>query len=179
MVAVIAIRAAVSADAEQLAELRWEFRIARAPATEDHDAFVRRCAEWMRRELDSQAVWRAWVAAAGETVVGQVWVQTIHKMPNPVAEGERHAYVSNVFVQPAYRGGAGSRLLEAAVAWARASNIDRVILWPSARSVTLYERHGFTHHGDVMELALGPRRRSSAESPDRSPPAPPDLAAKA
>jgi len=157
--AVTEVRPAVSTDAGRLAELRWEFRIARAPATEDHDAFVARCAEWMQRELDSRAVWRAWVAVAGETIVGQVWVQTIDKMPNPVEERERHAYVSNVFVQPAYRGGAGSRLLEAAIAWARASSIDRMILWPSARSVTLYERHGFTHQGDVMELALGSRRR--------------------
>lgn len=159
MDAVTEIRPAVSTDAGRLAELRWEFRIARAPATEDHDAFVRRCAEWMQNELDSRAVWRAWVAVTGETIVGQVWVQTIQKMPNPVEERERHAYVSNVFVLPAYRGGAGSRLLEAAIAWARASSIDRMILWPSARSVTLYERHGFTHQGDVMELALGPRRR--------------------
>jgi len=32
-----------------------------------------------------------------------------------------------------------------------ASAVDRVILWPSAESVTLYERHGFTTRGDVME----------------------------
>jgi GNAT superfamily N-acetyltransferase len=159
MATVTTIRAAVPADADRLAELRWEFRVARAPATEEHDAFVRRCADWMRTELTSQAVWRAWLAVADDEIVGQVWVQTIEKMPNPVAERERHAYVSNLFVRPAHRGGAGSRLLDAAIAWARASTIDRVILWPSARSVTLYERHGFTHHGDVMELALGPKRR--------------------
>jgi GNAT superfamily N-acetyltransferase len=80
-------------------------------------------------------------------------------MPNPVAELERHAYVSNVFVQPSFRGGLGTRLLEAALAWARSNGVDRVLLWPSARSVTLYERHGFVHAGDVMEQALGSRRR--------------------
>jgi GNAT superfamily N-acetyltransferase len=157
--AVSEIRAAVPGDADRLAQLRWEFRVARAPGQEEHGAFLRRCADWMRRELGSQAVWRAWVAVAGEEIVGQIWVQTIGKMPNPVAERERHAYVSNVYVQPEHRGGAGSRMLEAAIAWARAEKIDRVILWPSARSVTLYERLGFTHHGDVMELALGPSRR--------------------
>jgi GNAT superfamily N-acetyltransferase len=157
--AITAIRPAIAADAERLAELRWEFRVARAPAAEAHDAFVRRCAGWMRRELESQRVWRAWVALAGADIVGQLWVQTIAKMPNPVAERERHAYVSSVFVQPEYRGGAGSRLLDAAIAWARGEEFDRVILWPSPRSVTLYERHGFTHHGDVMELALGSSRR--------------------
>ena len=159
MAPVTAVRAAVPADAGRLAELRWEFRIARAPATEEHEVFVRRCAEWMRGELAAQSVWRAWVAESGGAIVGQIWVQTIHKMPNPVAERERHAYVSNVFVLPEYRGGAGSRLLEAALDWARAENFDRVILWPSAKSVTLYERHGFSQRGDVMELALGPRRR--------------------
>jgi GNAT superfamily N-acetyltransferase len=153
------IRAAVPGDADRLAQLRWDFRVARAPVQEEHDAFLRRCGDWMRRELASQAVWRAWVAVSGEEIVGQLWVQTINKIPNPVAELERHAYVSNVYVQPDHRGGAGSRLLDAALAWARAERMDRVILWPSARSVTLYERHGFTHHGDVMELALGPSRR--------------------
>ena len=153
------IRVAVPGDADRLAQLRWDFRVARAPVQEDHDAFLRRCADWMRRELASQAVWRAWVAVAGEEIVGQLWLQTINKMPNPVAERERHAYVSNVYVEPDHRGGAGSRLLDTALAWARAEQMDRVILWPSARSVTLYERLGFTHHGDVMELALGPSRR--------------------
>src|SRR5262249_29879070 len=135
------------------------FRLARAPANETHDAFVARCEAWMRRELASGAQWRGWVAVADGTIVGQTWVQTIAKMPNPVEERERHAYVSNVFVQPAFRARAGPRLLEAAIAWARANTIDRVILWPSARSVTLYERLGFTRDGDVMELALGSSRR--------------------
>jgi GNAT superfamily N-acetyltransferase len=157
--AVSEIRVAVPGDADRLAQLRWDFRVARAPVQEDHDAFLRRCADWMRRELASQAVWRAWVAVAGEEIVGQLWLQTINKMPNPVAERERHAYVSNVYVEPDHRGGAGSRLLDTALAWARAEQMDRVILWPSARSVTLYERLGFTRHGDVMELALGPSRR--------------------
>jgi GNAT superfamily N-acetyltransferase len=156
---VIEIRGATPDDAPALAELRWEFRISRAPANEAHDAFVARCEAWMRRELASASWWRAWVAVEGDAIVGQTWLQTIGKMPNPAEEREHHAYVSNVFVRPACRGGVGTRLLDAAVAWARANDIDRVILWPSARSVALYERHGFTHHGDVMELALGSRRR--------------------
>jgi GNAT superfamily N-acetyltransferase len=155
----IEIRTASPADAGALAELRWEFRVARAPATEAHDAFAARCAAWMRDELTTAVRWRGWVAVADGAIVGQAWVQTIEKMPNPVEERERHAYVSNLFVQPSFRGGIGSRLLEAAVAWARSNDVDRVLLWPSARSVTLYERHGFTHRGDVMELALGPKRR--------------------
>jgi GNAT superfamily N-acetyltransferase len=155
----VEIRPAVAADADRLAELRWEFRVARAPAREDRDAFVARCAAWMRVELASNARWRGWVAISDGAIVGQVWLQTIEKMPNPVAELESHGYVSNVFVQPAFRGGTGGQLLGAVVAWAKAHHFDRVILWPSAKSVTLYERHGFVQRGDVMELALGSSRR--------------------
>jgi GNAT superfamily N-acetyltransferase len=160
----IEIRPASAEDVERLAELRWEFRAGRAPATEGRDAFVARCAAWMRAALTDGRRWRAWAATTEGTIVGQVWVQTIEKMPNPTTELERLAYVSNLFVQPSFRGGTGARLLEAAVAWARLNECDRAVLWPSARSVTLYERHGFTHRGDVMELAVrrgapGPRRR--------------------
>jgi GNAT superfamily N-acetyltransferase len=83
-----------------------------------------------------------------------VWLRTIEKIPNPVGEPERHVYLSNLYVKPAERGGTGTRLVEAALEWSRAHGIDRVVLWPTNRSVTLYLRHGFTHAGDVMELKL-------------------------
>jgi GNAT superfamily N-acetyltransferase len=149
------IRPASPADADALASLRWEFRAGRAPTIESRDAFVKRCAVWMARELAPEQAWRAWVAVTDAAIVGHVWVQTIEKIPNPVQEGERHAYLSNFYVQPSARGGTGTRMLETALAWARANGIDRVILWPSARRITLYERHGFRHQGDVMELKVG------------------------
>jgi GNAT superfamily N-acetyltransferase len=150
----IDIRRAASTDAAAMAELRWEFRAGRQPPTESHDAFLKRCAAWMRRELATAGAWRAWVAVDNRAIVGQVWLHNIGKIPNPIAETEHHAYLSNLYVRPSNRGGTGARLLEAAIAQARADRVDRVVLWPSGRSVTLYLRHGFTHGGDVMELKL-------------------------
>ncbi len=148
----IEVRRASSADAGAMAELRWEFRAGRQPATEARDAFQKRCAAWMRSELSGVNAWRAWVAVSGGAIVGQIWLHTIPKIPNPIAEAERHAYISNLYVKPSDRGGLGTRLLEAALAAAHADGADRVVLWPSGRSVTLYLRHGFTHGGEVMEL---------------------------
>jgi hypothetical protein len=113
----IAIRRAVASDAARLAALRWDFRASRAPVLETREAFVARCADWMRRELDL-STWRAWVAtdAPGLDIVGQVWLYVFAKVPNPVGERDRHAYLSNLFVVPPARGGVGSRLLEAALA---------------------------------------------------------------
>jgi len=145
------IRQATGADALALAALRWEFRAGRDPAVEPEQTFVDRCAVWMAREL-AGAAWRAWVAVDAGAIVGQVWLQLIHKLPNPIGERERHAYLSNLYVQPGARGGIGTALLDTAIAWAKANRVDRVVLWPSARSVTLYRRSGFARDADVMEL---------------------------
>lgn len=148
------VRPATAKDTAALAELRWEFRAGRQPPTEPHDAFVARCAEWMRTEL-MRGSWRAWVAERDGRIVGQAWMLTIGKMPNPVSERSRHGYVSNIYVMPSARGGAGTRLLETVIAAAEADEVDRIVLWPSALSKTLYMRHGFTPNGDVLERKCG------------------------
>ena len=53
---------------------------------------------------------------------------------------------------PAARGGVGTRLLEAAIAWASANRVDRIVLWPTSRSQSMYVRHGFAQNGEVFEL---------------------------
>ena len=146
----LAIRPATPDDARTLAELRWEFRAGRDPAVEDQRAFVDRCAAWMSYEL-AGVTWRAWVALQFDRIIGQVWVNLIHKLPNPIGERDRHAYISNLYVQPSARGGVGAALLETVLEWAEANGVDRVVLWPSAGSVSLYRRHDFTRDADVME----------------------------
>lgn len=148
--AITDIRRATAADAAALAELRWEFRAGREEPTEHHDAFVARCSAWMRVQLDGD--WLAWVAEdEHRTIVGNVWLRTFDKIPNPVGEPERHAYLSNLYVKPSSRGGVGTRLLDAAIGWASARGVDYVLLWPTPRSRTLYARRGFA----VSDACLG------------------------
>jgi GNAT superfamily N-acetyltransferase len=147
------IRQATVDDAAALAELRWEFRAGRREPVESHGAFVSRCTAWMQNELRGSQ-WRAWVAVRDGRIVGHLWLATISKIPNPSPERERHAYVSNVYVQPSARGGIGSRLLDAALTQAKAEATDRVILWATPLSKPLYARHGFTRDGEVMELKI-------------------------
>ena len=150
----IAIRPATPSDAPRLADLRWEFRAGKDAPVEDHQAFVSRCAAWMSAQLTAGA-WRAWIAEDSGTIVGQVWLCVLPKIPNPNGERDCHAYISNVYVMPAARGGVGTRLLESAIAWASANHVDRIVLWPTARSRTMYMRHGFRPDGDVLELTCG------------------------
>lgn len=150
----IDIRPATADDAEALARLRWEFRSGKAAPVEERDAFIARCAAWMRAQLAINLQWRAWAADEGGRIVGQVWIHVIQKLPNPSAERERHVYLSNLYVTPTARGGIGTRLLEAALAWAASEAVDRVLLWPTSRSRPLYLRHGFTEQVSFLELAL-------------------------
>jgi ribosomal protein S18 acetylase RimI-like enzyme len=150
----IEIRAAFAADAEALAELRWEFRASRAAQTESRDEFMRRCADWMRAELSSGR-WKAWVALEDARVVGQAWMYFMPKIPNPTAELERHAYISNVYVTPGSRGGVGSRLLAAALEAAKSERVDSIVLWPTNQSRSLYMRHGFVSNDSVLTFKCG------------------------
>ena len=85
--------------------------------------------------------------------LGAVWLQVVEKLPNPTAEPELHAYVSNFYVRPAYRNdGIGSALLRVVLDECTRLDVDSVFLWPSERSRALYERHGFITTDSVLVL---------------------------
>jgi GNAT superfamily N-acetyltransferase len=153
----VTVRLASPADAAALAELRYEFRANVAPAAEARGAFLERCARWMAARLGGAGPWRCWVAESEGALAGQLWLQLIEKLPNPVAEPERHAYVTNVYVRPALRGrGVGGRLVAGALGWCRENGVDSVILWATPASRTLYARHGFRAPEELMELEAAP-----------------------
>lgn len=147
------IRLATAADAARLAELRYAFRAAIESVNEGEAAFVARCCNWMEERLQTNRDWYCWVAEQGGTIIGQIWLQLIEKIPNPVAEREFHAYISNFFVCEAARGqGIGKRLLQAVLGWSAAQQVQTVILWPTPSSRSLYLRHGFAISEDILAL---------------------------
>lgn len=153
------IRLASPGDAPILAAMRYDFRAGMNATVEDRDTFIARCAEWMATRLSGGSPWRCWVAEGDGTVTGQLWLQLIEKVPNPAPELEQHAYITNVYVDPSARGsGLGEHLLEAALAFCREQRVDSVVLWPTAKSRTLYARHGFVAPNDILEAILDPGR---------------------
>jgi GNAT superfamily N-acetyltransferase len=148
----IAIRPATAADAEPLATLRYHFRRELGAPIEAEAVFVERAAAWLRDRL-ALAAWRAWVAVdADDRIVGHVFVQTIEKIPNPIAEGEYLAYLTNAYVLPEWRNhGVGTWLLQAALQFCDAAQIEMVILWPSPDSSALYRRLGFAPPQALLE----------------------------
>lgn len=151
----ISIRLATASDALPLARLRFTFRSGLGHAGESEDEFVGRCDAWMRERLREGSRWRCWVAEQGQALVGCVWVQLIEKIPNPVAEAEYHAYVTNFYVRDEARGeGTGTTLLSGVLEWCKSQDVQAVLLWPTQRSRALYERHGFSVRADMLGLMM-------------------------
>jgi GNAT superfamily N-acetyltransferase len=148
------IRRAGPRDAQALAAMRYDFRTELAPPAEPERQFLDRATAWFADRL-AHGGWTGWIAEEQEQPVGLVLVQLVGKVPNPVVEPEALGYVSSLYVRPQWRGrGIGDRLLRAAVGFCRDYGVESVVLWPSPRSVPLYERHGFRHQAEVMELRV-------------------------
>jgi GNAT superfamily N-acetyltransferase len=145
------LRSALPTDAEALARLRFAFRTDLEAPAESEAAFLARCHPWMAARLASGS-WCSWVLEQHGELLGNVWLQFLEKLPNPVAEPEWHGYISSLFVRSEARGhGLGSLLLVAALEECDRRGCDAVLLWPTPRSRSLYQRHGFAVRDDLLE----------------------------
>ena len=146
------IRLATPTDAEALARLRYEFRTALDAAVESPTAFHERCTTWMAERLGADGPWRCWIAETPSESVGAIWLHFLEKIPNPVDEPEAHGYITNLYVRPDCRGsGIGERLLATALEECDRRRVHSVVLWPTPRSRSLYERHGFAIPRTALE----------------------------
>jgi GNAT superfamily N-acetyltransferase len=85
------------------------------------------------------------VAERGGDIVGYVWAAI---EPESYKElRERAGFIHDILVtEDARGGGAGARLIEAAVDWLREQGLPRVLLWtaaPNEKARKLFEAHGF------------------------------------
>ena len=154
----VVFRRANTSDASTLAKLRYALRASTGRVTEPETEFLKRCHQWMEEHLREGSRWQCWVAECERQLIGSLWLQLVEKIPNPRSEPEYHAYVTNFYVQEFARGnGIGSRLLATALDWCKAANVHAVILWPTDKSRSLYQRYGFAVRSDLLELIVAER----------------------
>jgi GNAT superfamily N-acetyltransferase len=151
-----AVRRARPADAPALAELRWRFKQEDEGLREAPDAarMLHRTEIWIRNRLTGGR-WLAWVAQTAEAIHGHVFLQPVERMPDPGGDPAPIGYVTNFYVTPGHRDrGIGTALVRALIDHARAEAFDTLIVWPSERSATLYQRTGFRTPDELLELPL-------------------------
>ena len=154
----VAFRLAREADLPALATNRWRLRTEEdgEPGGVDPAAFRRHCEAFLRRALRSPH-WALFVAESHGRIVANAFVQVVPKVPRPGRFDDAIGYVTNVYAEPEVRGqGAGTELLRRVVAWARERDLELLIVWPTARSRSLYARAGFRAESEIMEQVLRP-----------------------
>jgi GNAT superfamily N-acetyltransferase len=61
--------------------------------------------------------------------------------------------LSTVRTIPEYRNqGVGGALMEVIKNWSKEQNLEALLVGPSERSIPFYERSGFKHETDIMEM---------------------------
>jgi GNAT superfamily N-acetyltransferase len=142
------IRPADDADLAAITQLRREWM--REWDGDQPDAgFDARLAEWFARESARRITW---LAEAAGLPVGMMNLAIFDRMPRPGHEPSRWGYLGNAFILPAYRNqGIGTQLLDAVLRYADENDFARVVLSPSHRAISLYERAGF---GPAVSLML-------------------------
>jgi GNAT superfamily N-acetyltransferase len=151
------IRLATLADADEIARLRWEMSAEFREPTEGEEAFLARMADDIRTYLSDQD-WSIWVAQdpdEPDRLIANACLQRVRKVARPYARPTHWGYVTNVYVDQAWRNrGLGQAILELLIARARSESLDTLLLWPSQRAVSLYESVGFAPATHAMELPL-------------------------
>jgi GNAT superfamily N-acetyltransferase len=149
-------RMATPADLPQIADLRWRLRVDDAPVS-DRNAYDRFAADFIRICSDE---WRPgemvhWIAADGAHVLAIMSIAIVRKLPSPENLRGRWGYITNSYVLPETRNiGVGQKLLTAIEAWARVEDLELLLVWPSERAYSFYERAGFHRLPDPLVLRL-------------------------
>jgi GNAT superfamily N-acetyltransferase len=98
-----------------------------------------------------------WIAADGQHVLSVMSIAIIRKLPSPENLRGRWGYISNSYVLSEARNASfGRQSLTAIEAWARAEDLELLLVWPSERAYPFYERASFRRHLDPLVLRLRP-----------------------
>ena len=151
----ITFRMAAPSDAEELAQLRWDYmqEQGRCGQARQRD-FVLACRGFMEEGLAS-GEWVIWVAEEEGRILSLMCLQRVRKVPRPARLHDEIGYLTNVYTRPDYRGrGIGSAVLARVVQWARAEDLDTVICWAAEGREAFYGRAGFERPREVLECEV-------------------------
>lgn len=167
----ISIRAATAADVGLIVRLRTEFmrelRAQHHVALDAPDVLAEATTAYLERAIPS-GQYRGWLAETDEgDVVAMVGCFFFERPPMERPGLVREGRIVNVYTRPTWRGqGLARRLLDEAIAFARANAVRRLRLGASEQARPLYESLGFRPVMAEMELPLGtPATQVTQETP--------------
>jgi len=150
--ALLHVRAAGEDDASVLEELKWSWATERGETPLSRSEHRQLMLQWISTRPDSHL---PFLAFSSNDAVGMAWLALLQRVPGPNARCRLAGDVQSVFVRPEHRsGGTGMQMLEFVIDQARVRHLEFLTVRPSRRSVSLYQRLGFTGKGSILWLPL-------------------------
>jgi GNAT superfamily N-acetyltransferase len=139
------IRLATQGDIDVLVEMRrtFTFEDPETSETTSRPEFESECAAFLAEAI-SGGRWQIWVAELDAQIVAHAYVALIDKVPRPIGENTKIAYLTNVYTRPEFRGqGIGVQLIRRAQAAAREARVELMMVWPADETIDFYKRESF------------------------------------
>lgn len=103
-----------------------------------------------------------WVARHSEAVIAVMTIIAIFQLPSPERPEGQWAYLTNCYVMPEHRNsGIGTKLLGKVKDWCVQQDFEVVIVWPSDRAFSFYDRAGFLRNRDPLSFTPTPYDENS------------------
>jgi GNAT superfamily N-acetyltransferase len=154
----VTFRPADPRDALQLADLRWRLKTDDSldfSVTEKNDFVAAFVASMESVSARHDEPFCHWVADLEGRLIAVMSVGKVRKMPSPGCLDRFWGYLTNCYALPEYRNrGIGTALLSSVRAWAETQELELLVVWPSDRSYSFYERSGFRRDPDPLVLNL-------------------------
>ena len=153
----LTVRGAELRDVDELVWMRADFTFEdfEPGQVSSRPGFEEDCRAFLGEAIESGR-WQIWLAETEGRIVSHVFIALVDKVPRPIRENARIAYLTNVYTRPGYRGrGIGATLLRKAQEAAREADVELVIVWPSDESVEFYEREGFKRPDEPLIWCSG------------------------
>jgi GNAT superfamily N-acetyltransferase len=147
-------RRADLSDADDLAQLRWIWRVVERDETGDPDRFRVDFGIWMAEHASTHL---PFVVDMDGSAVGMAWLIVIERIPGPERWTRLTGVIQSVYVLAEHRNRSlGSLLLRRLIEEARMMGLDYLSVHPSPTSFPFYRRLGFEGEGSLLFFALNP-----------------------
>lgn len=147
--------------------MRWAFRHEDGERPiEDESAFARRYTDFVQDGIHAQR-WVYWIAETDKpVVVAHMAVGIIRSIPRPARGDDAWGYLTDCYIRPAFRQrGIGSTLLQHLISWARAHDLELLLVWPSERAHRSTSARGLSGTATCKCFACGSMTRRHRPRP--------------
>jgi len=152
----VAVRLAGVGDIDELVRMRADFTFEDAAAQTQltNPGFENECRAFLEDAI-TEGRWQIWVADLDGRVVSHAFVALVDRVPRPIYEPRRIAYLTNVYTLPEHRNrGIGAAVIRRAQEAAREADVEVMLVWPSEESVDFYAREGFEERDQPLMWKL-------------------------